>query len=71
MSTRGTFVIIEEFTHFLYRAPDTPFGNKLGFGDLFAEIDSSMGWVQSAKWSPSGQLLGFVGKEIPLIDKFL
>jgi len=42
---------------------DTPFGNKLGFGDLFAEIDSSMGWVQSAKWSPSGAQLGFVGQD--------
>jgi len=43
--------------------PETPFGNKLGFGDLLAEIDSSLGWVQSSKWSPSGKLLGFVGQD--------
>jgi len=47
-------------------APDTPFGNKLGFGDLLAEMDQTMGWVEAVKWSPSGKLLGFVGHDSTL-----
>jgi len=43
--------------------PDTPFGNKLGFGDLLVEMDSALGWVQSVKWSPNGKLVGFVGQD--------
>jgi len=43
--------------------PDTPWGNKLGFGDVLAEMDQAMGWVQSVKWSPSGKLLAFVGHD--------
>jgi len=43
--------------------PETPFGSKLVFGDLFAEIDSALGWVQAARWSPSGKLIGFVGQD--------
>jgi len=48
--------------------PNTPFGNKqIPFGDLCApEIDSSLGWVQSVRWSPSGNLLAFVGQDSTL-----
>jgi actin related protein 2/3 complex subunit 1A/1B len=42
--------------------PNTPFGSKLPFGEPFAEIDVS-GWVQSVKWSPSGNLLAYVGHD--------
>jgi len=46
--------------------PDTPFGNKIPFGELFAEIDSSLGWIKSVKWAPSGKLLAFVGHDSTL-----
>jgi len=42
--------------------PNTPFGSKLPFGEPFAEIDVG-GWAQSVKWSPSGNLLAFVGHD--------
>jgi actin related protein 2/3 complex subunit 1A/1B len=42
--------------------PNTPFGNKLTFGEPFAEINVD-GWVQSVKWSPSGNLLAYVGHD--------
>jgi len=42
--------------------PTTPFGSKLPFGEPFAEIDVG-GWVQSVKWSPSGNLLAYVGHD--------
>jgi len=35
------------------KAPDTPWGNKLIFGEALAEIDAN-GWVQSVQWSPDG-----------------
>jgi len=48
-------------------APQTPFGNKLTFGELFAEIDTpTLGWVHSVRWSPSGNLLAFVGHDSSL-----
>jgi actin related protein 2/3 complex subunit 1A/1B len=47
-------------------APDTPFGNKLAFGDLLAEIDNASGWVHSVKWSPSGNKLAFVAHDSSL-----
>jgi len=40
--------------------PNTPWGNKLVFGEPFAEIECG-GWVQSVKWSPSGNLLAYIG----------
>jgi len=43
--------------------PETPFGTKLGFGDLLVEMDSALGWVQSVKWSPNGKLIGFIGQD--------
>jgi len=46
--------------------PATPFGAKLTFGELFAEIDSSLGWVQACRWSPNGNLLAFVGQDSTL-----
>lgn len=46
--------------------PNTPFGNKLPFGELFAEIDASLGWVQAVRWSPSGNLLAFCGQDSSL-----
>jgi len=48
------------------QTPTTPFGNKLTFGDCFAEIDTCIGWVQSVRWSPSGNLLAFVGQDSTL-----
>jgi actin related protein 2/3 complex subunit 1A/1B len=33
---------------------------------LFAEIDTSLGWVQAARWSPSGNALAFVGQDSTL-----
>jgi len=42
--------------------PNTPFGNKLVFGEPFAEIEVG-GWVQSVKWSPSGNSLAYVGQD--------
>jgi len=47
--------------------PQTPFGNKFPFGELFAEIDTpTLGWVHACKWSPSGNLLAFVGHDSSL-----
>jgi len=43
--------------------PQTPFGNKLTFGECFAEFDAAMGWVHSVQWSPSGNKLAFVGHD--------
>jgi len=42
--------------------PNTPWGNKLVFGEPFCEIECG-GWVQSAKWSPSGNQLAYVGHD--------
>jgi actin related protein 2/3 complex subunit 1A/1B len=42
--------------------PNTPFGNKLVFGEPFVEIDVG-GWVQSVKWSPSGNAIAYVGHD--------
>lgn len=42
--------------------PETPFGGKLPFGELLAEI-SVTGWVQSVAWSPSGNFFSFVGQD--------
>jgi actin related protein 2/3 complex subunit 1A/1B len=46
--------------------PETPFGGKLPFGECLAEIDGSTGWVQSVKWSPSGNYLAFCGQDSTL-----
>jgi len=43
--------------------PNTPFGTKIGFGDVLAEFDTTMGWVQSVQWSPSGNKLAFIGHD--------
>jgi len=42
--------------------PNTPWGSKLTFGDVLAEIDSN-GWVHSVQWSPSGNKIAFVGHD--------
>jgi actin related protein 2/3 complex subunit 1A/1B len=42
--------------------PNTPFGNKLVFGEPLAEIEVG-GWVQSVKWSPSGNAIAYVGHD--------
>jgi len=47
-------------------APTTPFGSKLTFGEVFAEFDTTMGWVQSVQWSPSGNRLAFIGHDSTL-----
>lgn len=46
--------------------PNTPWGNKLTFGELFAEFDQCMGWVQAVQWSPSGNKLAFIGHDSTL-----
>jgi len=43
--------------------PETPWGTKLGFGDVLAEFDTTMGWVQSVKWSGNGSKLAFIGHD--------
>jgi len=48
------------------KTPTTPFGAKLPFGECFAEIDTCIGWVKSVRWSPSGNLLAFVGHDATL-----
>jgi len=45
--------------------PNTPFGNKLAFGEILVELETG-GWAQSVQWSPSGDLLGFVGHDSTL-----
>jgi len=42
--------------------PNTPWGNQLVFGEPFLEIDCQ-GWVQSVKWSPSGNALAYVSHD--------
>jgi actin related protein 2/3 complex subunit 1A/1B len=42
--------------------PETPFGNKHAFGECLTEIDAN-GWVQSVKWSPNGNAVGFVAQD--------
>jgi len=46
--------------------PNTAFGSKIGFGDVLAEFDTTMGWVQSVQWSPSGNKLAFIGHDSTL-----
>jgi len=47
------------------KVPNTPFGSKLPFGELFTELDCD-GWVQACKWSPSGNSLAFIGQDSTL-----
>jgi len=51
------------------KSPNTPFGDKLPFGEMLAEYDTN-GWVHSVDWSPSGNRLAFVGHDatITFID---
>jgi len=46
--------------------PQTPFGNKLTFGECFAEFDTTMGWVEGVRWSPNGNKLAFIGHDATL-----
>jgi len=41
---------------------DTPFGNKLPFGQCLAEYNAT-GWVHDVSWSPSGNRLTFVAHD--------
>jgi len=41
---------------------NTPFGDKLPFGNCLAEYNAS-GWVHDVAWSPSGNTLGFVAHD--------
>jgi len=43
----------------------TVFGDKLTFGEVFAELECS-GWVTSCKWSASGNRLAYVGHDSTL-----
>jgi actin related protein 2/3 complex subunit 1A/1B len=45
--------------------PKTPFGDKIPFGEPLLEIECG-GWVQSVKWSPSGNLLAFASQDSAL-----
>jgi len=47
-------------------APSTAFGAKTTFGEVCAEFDTTMGWVQSVQWSPSGTKLAFIGHDSTL-----
>lgn len=44
------------------RPGNTPYGDKLPFGECLAEYDSN-GWVHDVAWSPSGNRLVFVGHD--------
>lgn len=44
------------------RPTNTPFGDKLPFGECLAEYDSN-GWVHDVAWSPSGNRIAFVGHD--------
>jgi len=48
------------------KVPNTPFGQKLPFGELFVELDTCLGWVQTVHWSPSGNSLAFTGQDSSL-----
>jgi len=45
------------------KPPSGPFGAKLPFGELLAELDSASGWVHAIKWSPSGNSIAFAGHD--------
>jgi len=51
------------------RPGETPFGNRLPFGELLGEYPSG-GWVRSVRWAPSGNQLAFVSHDstITFID---
>jgi actin related protein 2/3 complex subunit 1A/1B len=44
------------------RPENTPFGDKLPFGEMLAEY-SCGGWVRGVSWSPSGEWLSFVSHD--------
>jgi len=44
------------------KVPQTPFGDKLTFGDPLLEIEVNA-WVQSVKWGSSGNILAWVGQD--------
>jgi len=66
IATAGTDFKARVFSAFIKGvdkgAPNTPFGSKLPFGEPLAEVDCE-GWVQSIKWSPSGNLLAWASHD--------
>jgi len=48
------------------KIPDNPWGQKIPFGECFAEIDTCLGWVQAVQWSPSGKYIAFCGQDSTL-----
>ena len=44
------------------RAP-TIFGDNIKFGELLAQFDNAVGWVESIAWSPSGWRLAFASHD--------
>jgi len=68
IATAGTDFKARVFSAFIKGvdkgAPNTPFGSKLPFGEPLAEVDCE-GWVQSIKWSPSGNLLAWLPTTLP------
>jgi actin related protein 2/3 complex subunit 1A/1B len=50
------------------QAPNTPWGSlsNVAFGEMFAEIDTPLGWVQASKWSPSGNQVAFCAQDSTL-----
>jgi actin related protein 2/3 complex subunit 1A/1B len=45
------------------KAPNPNLGGNLPFGEIFAEFDQSLGWVQTVRFSPSGNTLVFCGQD--------
>jgi len=60
--------IFSAFIEEVDQAVQSPFGDtsKLEFGNDLAELDGSNGWVESCAWSPSGNLLAYVGHDSSL-----
>jgi len=60
--------IFSAFIEGVDKGVDSPYGDTSTheFGKDLAELDGSNGWVESCAWSPSGNLLAYVGHDSSL-----
>lgn len=67
LATASTDFRARVFSAFVKGVDKSPAENVFGkintFGDVLCELDQVSGWVQSVKWSPSGNLLAFIGHD--------